>query len=199
MMVDGKYTDETKTGSAWAVSWISGNYFNTGVPATSANADKNNARGGISAKGGGRGICPMGWHIPTLREWAELLNKVEGDGSGTLFSDGALNMPTGTDVGIKLKAPIGFPPYDGTVVDGSWNPSPYNGIDSYGFSILSSGSVEPADAHYDHMGSRSHQWSSTSHDQPGGGVVCFLHEPGARISCIRSKARSLSIRCLKDE
>jgi hypothetical protein len=45
MMVDGKYSDEAKSGSAWEESWVSGNYFGSGAPGATANADKNNARG----------------------------------------------------------------------------------------------------------------------------------------------------------
>jgi uncharacterized protein (TIGR02145 family) len=78
MMVDGKYADETKTSSAWDNSWLAGNYYNSGSPAENPNADKNNARGGTNVKGGGRGICPAGWHIPTYREWAVMLDAVEG-------------------------------------------------------------------------------------------------------------------------
>jgi uncharacterized protein (TIGR02145 family) len=84
MMVDGKYADESKTSSAWDESWLAGKYYTTGAPGSTANADVNNARGGTVVKGGGRGICPMGWHIPTDREWAVMLDAVEGNTTYTL-------------------------------------------------------------------------------------------------------------------
>jgi uncharacterized protein (TIGR02145 family) len=83
MMADGKYADEAKTSSAWDESWVSGKYFPSGAPGSTANADTNNARGAVTVKNGGRGICPMGWHIPADREWAAMLDKVEGSGTGT--------------------------------------------------------------------------------------------------------------------
>jgi uncharacterized protein (TIGR02145 family) len=102
MMVDGKYADESKTSSAWDESWVSDYYFATGAPGTTSNADRNNARGGDNVKGGGRGICPKGWHIPTAREWAVMLDKVDGDGQNTAFKDTYPAGLVGTDAGQKL-------------------------------------------------------------------------------------------------
>ena len=41
----------------------------------------------------------MGWHVPTELEWAYLLDKVEGDGTGSLFVNAADEIYLGADVG----------------------------------------------------------------------------------------------------
>jgi uncharacterized protein (TIGR02145 family) len=137
MMVDGKYADETKTSTAWNEDWVSPYYFSIGTaPATDNNSDRNNARGGTGVKGGGRGICPPGWHIPTDYEWANLLNEVEGSNTYT--------KQTGTgwwghDAGQKLKSSA---TYSGTTDPGvgSWYlESTNNGTDDYGFTAVPSG------------------------------------------------------------
>jgi uncharacterized protein (TIGR02145 family) len=130
MMVDGKYADETKTSSAWNESWVSPYYFDSGVPGTNPNADKNNGRGGTSVKGGGRGICPMGWHVPTDFEWAIMLDKVDGDGTNTAFQSSPVAIdgrPYGTDSGLKLRSASTYSGQDPG--DGSWQ-----SVDSYTFS-----------------------------------------------------------------
>jgi uncharacterized protein (TIGR02145 family) len=119
MMVDGKYADETKTSSAWDESWVSPYYYNyTDAPASNSNADRNNGRGGTSAKGGGRGICPMGWHVPTTLEWAVMLDKVDGDGSGTVFLHNPAGQRYGSDIFIKLASAATYTGADPG--DGSW-------------------------------------------------------------------------------
>jgi uncharacterized protein (TIGR02145 family) len=141
MMVDGKYADETKTSTAWDESWVSSYYFSSGAIGTTPNADKNNARGGSNVKGGGRGICPMGWHIPTMREWAYMLDKVDGNGSGQTLSDAANSGWHGTDVCSKLKTKIaGGDIYSS---DGSWNLGANTSTDQYGFSLTPSGNRNP--------------------------------------------------------
>jgi uncharacterized protein (TIGR02145 family) len=103
MMLDGKYSDESKSSSAWDNTWVNGYDYQDSTPESHPNADRSPARGEITAKGGGRGICPRGWHIPTLLEWAIMLDKVEGDGSGDTYRKTYSGLP-GQDAGKKLKA-----------------------------------------------------------------------------------------------
>jgi uncharacterized protein (TIGR02145 family) len=134
MMVDGKWSDETKTSSAWNEAWLSGNYYTgmaiAGIPA----ARVSNARGG-------HGICPPGWHIPTDYEWAAMLDAINGT---TLFTNdqrGEDEPYLGTDEGAKLKSTA-----SNTGVsdpgDGSWRHFfPWaDGTDLYGFRAVPAGS-----------------------------------------------------------
>jgi uncharacterized protein (TIGR02145 family) len=132
MMVDGKYADETKTSSAWDEAWVSPYYYTSGALGTVPNADWNNARGG-------RGICPMGWHIPTAREWVIMLDSVEDDGKGNLFSSlsDLSDQWMGTDAGLKLKSAKTYPADAPDPGDGSWIYSACCvGQDAYGFGIV---------------------------------------------------------------
>ena len=132
MMVDGKYADDSRTSSAWDESWVAPYYYASGAPGTSPNADKNNARG-ETIKGGGRGICPRGWHVPTALEWATMLDKVNGAGTTTLFADNYTTTST-NDAGSKLKSAATYAtvpePWNGT-----WPVAANNGQDTYAFSV----------------------------------------------------------------
>jgi uncharacterized protein (TIGR02145 family) len=135
MMVDGKYADETKTSSAWDESWVSGNYYMSGAPGLIPNADKNNARGGTDVKGGGRGICPKGWHIPTEYEVAVLMDFVDGTGQNDDFKyTYNTNGYHGTDCCEKLRSTSSISEQNAHL--GSWNTP---GLDTFGFGLLGVG------------------------------------------------------------
>jgi uncharacterized protein (TIGR02145 family) len=137
MMVDGKYSDETKTSSAWDESWMTPYYYSSGAIGSTSNADKNNARGGTYTHGGGRGICPMGWHIPTIREWAQLLDKVEGDGSASSYTSGDAFPTTNVDASAKLRSSSTYSVEN--KIPGSWCESSIPGTDNYQFNLLAVG------------------------------------------------------------
>jgi uncharacterized protein (TIGR02145 family) len=139
MMVDGKYADEEKTSSAWDESWVSPYYFDTGAPGSTPNADKNNARGGTYTHGGGRGICPMGWHVPTDYEWAYMLDLVEGNGIGNTFTNQSVFGTAGTDAGSKLKSTGTFTYSESDPGDGCWADHACRGTDDYSFSLQPTG------------------------------------------------------------
>jgi uncharacterized protein (TIGR02145 family) len=197
MMLDGKYADESKTSSAWDESWVSPYYYNTGTPATNPHADKNNARGGTTAKNGGRGICPMGWHIPTDLEWALLFDSVDGDGTGSQFVNLVPSVTSvgGTDAHTKLKSVASYTDTDdGT---GKWL-SNYEGTDTYGFRALPSGQVVPKWGKYDARGATA-QWTSSTMISTSVTTAYYIgrytkattHHAGDRIT-------GVSLRCLKD-
>jgi uncharacterized protein (TIGR02145 family) len=138
MMVDGKYADETKTSTAWDESWVSPNYFVGGAFGSNPKADKNNARGEEIWKDGGHGICPKGWHIPTIREWAEMLDKIDGDGNGNTFMTTPYdNQYWGIDASLKLRKPAPVGQLIPTV--GEWCESPFNGSNIHRFDALPTG------------------------------------------------------------
>jgi uncharacterized protein (TIGR02145 family) len=158
MMLDGKYADETKTSSVWNESWVSPYYY-SGAPSSSPNSDRNNARGEVSAKGGGRGICPMGWHVPTVLEWAIMLDKVEGNGSGTIFANAINEDWLGTDVGKKLKSASTYTADN--YVPGAWLNSPtHNGTDQFAFSALPAGTVDANIRAFKALGTGVMWWTS---------------------------------------
>jgi uncharacterized protein (TIGR02145 family) len=201
MMVDGKYADETKTSRAWDESWVSGNYYTSGAPGTEPNADKNNARGGTTAKGGGRGICPMGWHIPTDREWVQLLDAVEGDGKGNAYSVAVVGVylqpaDSSRGAGTKLKSKL---TYSGVnTLNGAWlNPMvPHE--DTYGFGAVPAGNRNGYYDAFASLSATSYHWSSTA--QNALGSICWVlgrHESGAG-HYGNWRAMGESVRCMKE-
>jgi uncharacterized protein (TIGR02145 family) len=203
MMVDGKYADETKTSSAWDEAWVSPYYYDSGSIGSAPNADRNNARGGTSAKDGGRGICPMGWHIPTAREWAIMLDSVEGDGKRNLFasySEIPGDQLLGTDAGQKLKSVktyVGDAPDPG---DGSWR---YNkccvGQDTYGFNMLPAGSRGTFEDPRFLRGRLEIVWTCTVWTAVHGTMVMVQEgDAAARLATGMSRSRGNTIRCIKD-
>jgi uncharacterized protein (TIGR02145 family) len=128
MMVDGKYSDETKTSSAWDESWVSPYYFNASTaPSSSNNANKNNARAG-------RGICPRGWHIPTDFEWANMLDAIEGN---TTYTSQIGYSTWGSVAGKMLKSSATYSGADPG--NGFWQQGAAHGDDELGFKAIPSG------------------------------------------------------------
>jgi uncharacterized protein (TIGR02145 family) len=64
MMVDGKWSDDTRTNTAW-----------TDVSPSNNTTSGNTNNGGKGA--GSHGICPANWHVPTDAEWGNLFNAME--------------------------------------------------------------------------------------------------------------------------
>jgi uncharacterized protein (TIGR02145 family) len=200
MMVDGKYADESKTSSAWDESWISPYYY-TGAPNSSPHADRNNARGGTNVKGGGRGICPMGWHIPTQLEWAIMLDACDGDGSGTEFVNSVVgdDAAIGNDAGKKLKSAYSCPAELNP--PGCWFPSSLEnkGSDAYGFSAL------PAGMRHDlspwSMGEgRLSAWYSSSLPESFRTPMYYVHSTIANLHAyLGYSGYGYNIRCLRDQ
>jgi uncharacterized protein (TIGR02145 family) len=196
MMVDGKYSDETKTGSAWDESWVSPYYF-SGTPATMPNADKNNARGATSVKGGGRGICPLGWHVPTIREWTQMIDKVDGEGTGDACSTA---LPTdewcATDAGKKLKSTNIKSETDAW----GWLDSPaHNGTDLYYFSVLPSGYLIRSYEYWHNINWMTQFFSASIIDATNTYSPGFAGgESRIRYAAWASRTAAQSCRCIQD-
>jgi uncharacterized protein (TIGR02145 family) len=202
MMVDGKYADESRTNSAWDEAWAYPYYYTSGALGTEPNADRNNARGGTTVKGGGRGICPLGWHIPTAHEWAIMLDKVEGDGNENLFSsvNGIPRQFVGTDVGLKLKSANTYATDAADPGDGSWRASTCcDGQDSYGFNLLPNCGRVLVNNPYYMRGDRACMWSNTM-NRRGYPITFYIESGRAGVMPDNglSESRGQPIRCIMD-
>jgi uncharacterized protein (TIGR02145 family) len=197
MMVDGKYSDEAKSGSAWEESWVSGNYFGSGAPGVTANADKNNARGTVAAKDGGRGICPMGWHVPTDREWAQLLDKVEGSGNGTTYTSSQTYTGWwGTDAGKKMKSAGTFTGTD--PADGSWLDHANRGTNESGFGAVPAGNRLNNGAQFGSRGTYVSYWSSSVGSSGNAWRREFYSGLAQVTRYLTSRSFGFAVRCVKD-
>ena len=114
-----------------------------------------------------RGVCPIGWHLPSEFEWVTLINAVGGRSSASV------NLRTVTD----------------------WLDNP-QGIDSYGFSVLPSGSRKVDRETFSHFGVEALFWSSMENDYDVAYAWNFLR---SSVSEGRyDKKTGASVRCLKD-
>ena len=194
MMVDGRYADEERSATAWDESWVSNSYFTSGAPDATANADRNNARGGVDIKGGGRGICPAGWHVPTDREWAALLDAVDGDTTFTVNQKGIGWW--GVEAGRKLKSA-------GTYVgaergDGRWSDHATRGTDDYGFCALPAGYRRSNGSMFVTRGLAVAYWSS-SVSRRGDAWCRNLNSSSAQVYRMNNtRSYGLSVRCVKN-
>jgi uncharacterized protein (TIGR02145 family) len=193
MMVDGKYADEAKVGSAWVESWVSPNYFTSGASSTTANADKNNARGAVTAKSGGRGICPMGWHVPTDREWAQMLDKINN--TTTFTANPGVNQWQGTNEGMKLKSAATFTTTDPG--NGSWLNHENRGTNATSFGLVPAGYRHPSGSQFYSRGLSAIYWSSSV-----GGSSAWYREFGYNYTqgarTLLSRSYGFAVRCVKD-
>jgi uncharacterized protein (TIGR02145 family) len=187
MMVDGKYADEAKTNSAWDEEWVSGNYYTTGAPGSTPQANINNARGG-------RGICPMGWHVPTDREWANLLDKVEGNTTFTVNQTGSEWW--GTNAGVKLKSAVTYTGNDPG--NGAWANHANRGTDNYGFGAVPAGYRDYIGAQFYVRGTYAIYWSSSVISSS----LAWNRYFGSGYAQVRrytnSHSHGYSVRCKKD-
>jgi len=125
-----------------------------------------------------QGICPDGWHLPSVAEWNALITEV-GDES---------------TAGKYLKTKTGWNrPKDGGV--------PGNGTDYYGFSALPGGFGGDSNAFFHGVGDDGFWWSSTEYEYDSNEAyrmgMDHRHEGASTIN--RSKeGYSMNIRCLQD-
>lgn len=118
-----------------------------------------------------RGLCPVGWHVPTDGEWTELEIYIGLEGFG------------GTE-GTALKSTAGWP-------------SNGNGTDDFGFSALPGGGRFSDLGGFGSAGNGGYWWSSS----PGGGCAWVRYLSGKNPDVTRyngSPRSGFSVRCLKD-
>ena len=117
-----------------------------------------------------RGVCPEGWHLPSLEEWEDLFNKAVG-GEST--------------AGAKLKSKTGWKEYSGI-----------NNEDAFGFSALPAGYRSNDD--YYGEGFFAYFWSSTENDGDFAyGMYMYYYYEDAFLAN-NGKNIGSSVRCLKD-
>ena len=121
-----------------------------------------------------QGICPVGWHLPTLSEWFVLLSAVNGANYG----------------GNELKATSG------------WNDRSYpgsgNGTDAYSFAALPAG-YRASSGYFYEEGDYAYFWSSTEYTVSDANVVYLYYKTNAVVQHFGDRAHGLSVRCVKDD
>jgi uncharacterized protein (TIGR02145 family) len=119
-----------------------------------------------------RGICPEGWHLPSIHEWGLL----------------SVAMGPAAVAGEPLKALTGWN-YAGTPNN--------NGTDLYGFAALPTGRKISATS-WEKVGSNVYYWSSTEEDADDGRYFNINNLYTNSYTYQNSKYYGQSVRCVKD-
>lgn len=130
-----------------------------GLPASSANPS------------GVQGICPTGWHVPSVEEWNELNNFIGSQ--GFLFNEG-----------IALKAKTGWN-HDG------------NGTDNFYFIGLPAGIRNNSGYFYD-LGDVGYWWTTNEASSEMVSIKYLIFDENVLGSSDYLKKIGFSVRCIKD-
>ncbi|WP_295052802.1 fibrobacter succinogenes major paralogous domain-containing protein [uncultured Fibrobacter sp.] len=115
-----------------------------------------------------RGVCPDGWHLPTVMEWSTLFSTVNGNSA----------------VGKTLKSTSGWA-------------SNGNGTDTYGFSALPAGGKAGNDVFYN-VYFYAYFWSAEGHYDGDAYFMKLTENNEGAILDYDSKLNAFSVRCLKN-
>lgn len=131
-----------------------------------------------------RGVCPEGWHLPSLDEWKALIAAVDTTISAYSTSNVA---------GTSLKSTSGWNDYHNNTG---------NGKDAYTFSALPAG-LRAGSGVYANKGFRTCFWSSSTKNEHSAyhmdlDVKNEYYDDGIALLGYLSKDNGFSIRCVKD-
>jgi uncharacterized protein (TIGR02145 family) len=144
--------------------------------ALSANCNSTNCASQISAKH--RGICPVGWHIPTNAEWDKLFRYADGTSGTSILYDSET-------AGRYLKSRNG------------WN-NGGNGEDTYGFAALPGGSYVLIIGSFGGAGQRSGWWSTSEYENSYAYVRGMSYISDRAEWKDEDKREMHSVRCVRD-
>jgi len=138
-----------------------------------------------------RGICPIGWHIPSDGEWDKLLRYVGGAETAGRYlkaKNGWTNWRTWTvgDVTYNMNEPSG--------------PNGGGGTDTYGFSALPGG-YGSSDGNFGHIGDNGYWWSTNESNVINANIMsmgCSYEDAYLGILSTFYKYHLLSVRCVQD-
>jgi len=123
-----------------------------------------------------RGLCPVGYHVPTKADWEELIDYLGGENVA----------------GGKLKSnktePVEHP---------RWDDPNTGATDAYYFHALPGG-FRSFMGWYDYVGYLAEWWSSTELDANFAGIVGIYSDEASANFTYRDKNCGLSVRCIQD-
>ena len=124
-----------------------------------------------------QGVCPGGWHIPTVAEWKELFVNVGGTCGDEEYAC--------TNSGAILKSSSGW--YDSG-----------NGSDDFGFSVIPSGWYGVNSSINVSLGSVAYYWTAMEYDSSRAYSWYFIFSQSNVKQDGDEKKTGLSVRCVKD-
>ncbi len=142
-----------------------------------------------------RGLCPVGWSVPSDDDWTQLVNYAASQGF-TNVSDN----PNGTGNALRSCRQVGHP--DGGDCSTSEHPrwdsdDTHHGFDAFGFSALPGGYRRNNGTFY-RVGNFGHWWSATEFNDTSAWFRDVYSRYGSAGRGHFSKITGLSVRCLRD-
>ena len=130
-----------------------------------------------------RGICPVGWHVPTLEDFSQLTNYIAPEGIASWGNSLA---------GGKMKeSELGYWSYYNDQINlETTNESGYAGLPA-GYRNTNSGD-------YINIGFDGYYWTSTEHSSELAWRICLYYYSSGVVNDIFGKPNGFSIRCLSD-
>jgi uncharacterized protein (TIGR02145 family) len=188
MMIDGKWSSGAKKNSAWSESSL-------------YSSSKNHGRSDDGTPSDGRGICPPHWHVPTDKEWGEILNAMEGGDKNHNKYIGWVS----TNAGIRGKSKCTVPD-KGTSGDTYVSDTQVNwyynndalGTDSYGLRALPAGRRSDDGSNFHTRGLNANFWSSSAYDVSTAWYRSFYYLFPSVFHNATTRSYGQSVRCIKD-
>ena len=184
MMVDGKYSAENSTNTAWS------------EPSYSTHTSSGNTNNG--GKGtNNRGICPTNWHVPTDYEWGLILNEMEQGTDNHNTTTRWCGDDSQAGAGARGKSICNGPATD---FDVNWNvySDKYQGNDAYDFRVLPTGWRCSDGSEYAGRGRTADIWSSSAYAADFAWEREYYKGRGAVERDSYYRSHGFSVRCIRD-
>jgi uncharacterized protein (TIGR02145 family) len=197
------YSWETAMSFDGKGNWVENKTYISAGNVSSPGSKFNHGRNSNGAGTGGRGICPLNWHVPTYFEWAVFLDVMEGGGTSHQAGNG--NGWARGNAGARGKAKCVVPDKS-TEGDTYVNDNTANwyyhqtapGLDLYGFRVLPAGWRIGFGEFICCLGNMGIFWTSSADDAGSARNIQYGWNQAkiGRFSSTRSHA--FSVRCVRD-
>jgi uncharacterized protein (TIGR02145 family) len=195
MMLDGK--------GSWTEAPTS--THNTGAANAEGSKTNQGRKASTGSDYGGRGICPVNWHVPTDNEWGKILDAMEANGTGTGVNhqNAASSDWYGTYAGKYGKSTCTTASSSGAGVDDThaywyYNTEATKGTDQYGFRVLPSSGRNYNGSNFGGRGSYAYFWSSSVYSDVYVWIRTFYYGQATVHRGYGNRSYSFSVRCIRD-
>ncbi len=172
------------------------NYQNYGV-LYNWNAAMNGEESSNENPSGVQGACPSGWHLPSNKEWNQLINYLMDEYDMTNVHDSIDGVGNALKSCRQIDSPLGGE--CSTSQHPRWNSTTRGyGTDQFGFSGLPSGYFT-FNKDFNNLGDRGYWWTSTEHwIEQNGQYMLLIKGTGRAHMSYGRKIHGYSIRCVRD-
>lgn len=157
----------------------------------SADQDYDNIQGSSSSPSGVQGICPNGWHIPSLAEWNQLLNYVSSQNSYVCGNNNN-----------NIAKALAYTDYWTASSNSCAVGNNQNANNSTGFSAIPDGifyfSENDPNEHEGDKHNFAHFWSTTESGSNNAMRISLNYSSNVVEQSVSGKRSCCSVRCVRD-